>query len=245
MFDFDNFVSILNSLHDLQAAESLHEFNRSTRRGNMVFDGGDFDENRNYAAARIAAFRAASCVKILGKGVIRVVHRVDDARENNNLDLSDCQLIHVPDAIYLMMKDTQLTACNLSSNVITKIPSKFPAKFNFITELNVAQNRMSSIPEEISECTQLESVDISNNSFISLPTCLFNLPKIMSINAKKNFIADVEVELISTCGTLETLNLEENPLSRDCQDNLGKISSSVIKIMVTPRELEEWEDLSI
>jgi hypothetical protein len=51
----------------------------------MVFDGGDFDENRNYAAARIAAFRAASCVKILGKGVIRVVHRVDDARENNNL----------------------------------------------------------------------------------------------------------------------------------------------------------------
>jgi hypothetical protein len=55
----------------------------------MVFDGGDFDENRNYAAARIAAFRAASCVKILGKGVIRVVHRVDDARENNNLGKKD------------------------------------------------------------------------------------------------------------------------------------------------------------
>ena len=48
-------------------------------------------------------------------------------------DLSDCQLIQVPDAIYFMMRDTQLTACNLSSNVITKIPPKFPTNFNFIT----------------------------------------------------------------------------------------------------------------
>ena len=50
-------------------------------------------------------------------------------------DLSDCQLIQVPDAIYMMMRvrDIQLTACNLSSNVITKIPPKFPTNFNFIT----------------------------------------------------------------------------------------------------------------
>jgi hypothetical protein len=48
-------------------------------------------------------------------------------------DLSDCQLMQIPDAIYFMMKDTTLTACNLSSNVITKIPPKFPAKFSLIT----------------------------------------------------------------------------------------------------------------
>ncbi len=58
----------------------------------MVF-GGDFDGRNNNngdnngddAAARIQAMRAANCIRILGKGVIRVVHRVDDARENNNL----------------------------------------------------------------------------------------------------------------------------------------------------------------
>ncbi len=49
------------------------------------------------------------------------------------LDLSDCQLIQVPDAIYFMMKDNPLTACNLSSNVITKIPAKFPLKFSLLT----------------------------------------------------------------------------------------------------------------
>merc|ERR1712066_615330 len=177
--------------------------------------------------------------------VQKAVERCEVAKENGGImDLSGCQLIQVPDAIYFMMKDTQLTACNLSSNVITKIPPKFPNNFNFITELNLSHNRMSTLPEEISKCTQLETVDISNNSFISLPNCLFNLPKIIKINARKNFIAEVDIDLINTCGTLENLNLEENPLSRDCQDNLSTIQAT-IRILVTPREREEWEDLSI
>merc|ERR1739837_16384 len=176
-------------------------------------------------------------------GVQKVVERCEVAKENGGImDLSGCQLIQVPDAIYFMMKDTQLTACNLSSNVITKIPPNF----NFITELNLSHNRMSTLPEEISKCTQLETVDISNNSFVNLPNCLFNLPKIIKIIARKNFIAEVDIDLLTTCdgsSTLETLNLEENPLSRDCQDNLGTINS--IRISITPREREEWEDLSI
>merc|ERR1711988_1759199 len=175
--------------------------------------------------------------------VQKVVERCEVAKENGGImDLSGCQLIQVPDAIYFMMKDTQLTACNLSSNVITK----FPNNFNFITELNLSHNRMSTLPEEISKCTQLETVDISNNSFVNLPNCLFNLPKIIKIIARKNFIAEVDIDLLTTCdgsSTLETLNLEENPLSRDCQDNLGTINS--IRISITPREMEEWEDLSI
>ena len=67
------------------------------------------------------------------------------------------------------------------------------------------------------------------------------------INLKSNsifvIISDVEVELISTCESLENLNLEENPLTRDCQDNLSFIMKK--QILMTPRELEEWEDLSI
>ena len=51
----------------------------------MVFDNNEYDANRNNAVARLQALRAASCVKVLGKGVIRVVRRVDDATENKNL----------------------------------------------------------------------------------------------------------------------------------------------------------------
>jgi len=158
-------------------------------------------------------------------------------------DLSNCQLFQIPDAMYFMMRDTPLKSVNLSSNVLNKIPSKFPSSFNSITDLNLSYNKMSSLPDEVSKCSLLETVDISYNSFISLPSCLLNLPKILKINAKKNFIADIEVELIRTCKTLEDLDLEENPLSRDCQDRLSSVTN--LRVLVTHREMEEWEDLSI
>ena len=47
-------------------------------------------------------------------------------------DLSHCQLVQVPDAIYYMMRETPLVALNVANNVITKIPPKLPNKFSFI-----------------------------------------------------------------------------------------------------------------
>ena len=49
------------------------------------------------------------------------------------LDLSDCQLMQMPDAVYHLMRNTPLVTCNLSSNVIAKIPPKFPLSFSLIT----------------------------------------------------------------------------------------------------------------
>jgi len=179
-------------------------------------------------------------------GVQKVVVRCEDAEENGGkLDLSSCKLIQVPDALYFMIEERniEITACNLSSNVIKKIPPKFPTKFNMITDLNLSHNKLSALPEEVSKLLQLETVDISHNLFISLQNCLFNLPKIIQINAAKNSITDVDIEMISTCESLENLNLEDNPLTRDCQENMSSISKKQIK--TTPREMEEWEDLSI
>ncbi len=65
----------------------------------------------------------------------------NDKHFNSNLstifltitDLSNCQLIQVPDAVYFMMRDTQLNSCNLSSNVISRLTPKFPTSFLHIT----------------------------------------------------------------------------------------------------------------
>merc|ERR1711971_1408501 len=73
--------------------------------------------------------------------VQKVVVRCEDAEENGGkLDLSGCKLIQVPDALYFMIEERniEVTACNLSSNVIKKIPSKLPSKFSLITDLNLS-----------------------------------------------------------------------------------------------------------
>jgi len=175
---------------------------------------------------------------------MRVVERVNDAKENGGrLDLSECQLMQVPDAVFLLMKNTTLNSCSLAGNLITKIPPKLAMSFSLITELNLARNRISSLPEEMSNCTQLESIDISANSFVQLPPVLVEIPSLNKVNASKNFIADVEIEAMSSLPNLEQVNLEENPINKAVYDELAKITS--VRVLLSPREQEEWEDLSI
>jgi len=112
-----------------------------------------------------------------------------------------------------------------------------------LTELNISNNRVSSLPSEMSQCTQLESIDISANSFVQLPPVLAEISSLAKVNASKNFIADVEVEVAVACPSLEQINLQENPLKRDVYDELSKVTT--LRVILSPREQEDWEDLSI
>lgn len=103
-------------------------------------------------------------------------------------DLSNCQLMQVPDAVYHLMRHTELKTCDLSDNVITKIPPKFAEKFCLITNLNLAHNQMAKLPDECADLGSLEKLDISHNTFISLPNCIFKIPKLKYLNASNNHI---------------------------------------------------------
>lgn len=95
----------------------------------------------------------------------------------------------------------------------------------------------------MSNCTQLESIDISANSFVQLPPVLAEIPSLNKVNASKNFIADVEIEAMLSLGNLEHVNLEENPINKPVYEELAKITA--IRVVLSPREQEDWEDLSI
>ena len=125
-------------------------------------------------------------------------------------------------------------------------PPSLPAQpeiyLSFFAELNLSNNRISALPSEITNCSQLEKIDISANSFVQLPSCLTDLPQLKSINASKNFVAEVEIEAVVASG-LETLNLEGNPLSKSCYDEM--LGLTTVRVLLSPREQEDWEDLSI
>jgi len=242
--NFVYFLDFLNSFH-VEEVDVANRTSRQERVARMVFDSNDSNIAERMAdeANRRHAMRTARCVRILGKGVVKVVHRCDEAKENNVLDLSGCQLMQMPDAVFHLMRNTSLVTCNLSNNVITKIPPKLPLNFTLITELNLSGNRMSALPQEMSNCTQLQQVDISSNSFVSLPPVLLQLQALININASTNFIADVDVDMLESCCSLEAVNLEENPLTSEIHQRLNDIVN--IRIRVSARQTEEWEDLSI
>ena len=181
--------------------------------------------------------------RLAGRGIIRVVGRCNEAQENSNLDLSNCSLMQVPDAVYHLMRHTELKTCDLSDNVITKIPPKFAVKFSLITDLNLSHNQMAKLPDEIADLKSLERLDISHNTFISLPNSIFRIPQLKTLNASNNHIIDVDVDCLTEAPSLETVDLSSNPLTGRCHDLLSSVKQ--IRITVSPREKEEWEDLEI
>ena len=180
----------------------------------------------------------------MGDAVVKVVNRCNDAKESKVLDLSLCSLMQVPEAVYFMLREAELIKCNLSNNLISTITPKFGGTcFTNLTTLNVSTNRLSTLPRELVHCQQLTSVDISVNNFVQIPSVLLELESISEINAKSNFITDIDDEEVENNESLEVVNLESNPLSASCHDRLQRVDK--VRIIISERKLEEWEDLSI
>ena len=98
------------------------------------------------------------------------------------------------------------------------------------------------LPTELSACTTLERLNISSNSFDTLPPVLLDIPSLVELDAGKNSIAEVELDGLKTSlPALQSLNLEKNPLKKETYEALLEVKSC--KVVVSPRE--EWEDLSL
>ncbi|XP_052903105.1 leucine-rich repeat-containing protein 20 [Anopheles moucheti] len=225
--------------------EQQNNNNNNGGGGNGANNGNNGGNNTDYIVERLTQMGATiNFPKVAGRGIIRVVERCDDAKENNNLDLSECELIQVPDAVYHLMRHTELKTCDLSSNVITKISPKFAVKFSFITDLNLSHNQMARLPDELADLHSLEMLDISHNSFITLPAVVFKMPKLRELKANNNAIIDIDRDEIITSESLEVVDLRHNPLTPMCHDLL-KHAVVTFRIELSEREKEDWEDLTI
>ncbi|XP_037957914.1 leucine-rich repeat-containing protein 20-like [Teleopsis dalmanni] len=160
----------------------------------------------------------------MAHAVVKVVERCENAQENNTLDLSECQLMHIPDAVYHLMRNTELKTCDLSCNVIKKIPPKFALKFNLITDLNLSHNQLSRIPDELADLNSLARLNISHNSFIVLPPVVFKMPKLRELDASNNAIIEIDTDEMVTSDCLELVDLKQNPLCRVFHRKLQNIN---------------------
>ena len=186
--------------------------------------------------------RSTKGMNLLAAVMVKVIHCCKDAKESQILDLSSCSLIQVPIAAYFILKATEILSCDLSGNLITKISQKFGIYFIHITTLNLSSNRLSSLPNELINCTHLESVDISFNSFVIFPNVLLKIESMTEIIASNNFIAEVNDEALEQHVNLEMVILEENPL--DQQTHARLIRAKGQRIVLTERRDQGWEDLS-
>lgn len=102
---------------------------------------------------------------------------------------------------------------------------------------------MSRLPDELADLNELIHLDISHNSFTTLPHAVYKMPKLVKLSANNNYIIDVEVERLQEAPSLQEVDLQNNPLSARTHTALEAVTSP--HILVSVREVEDWEDLTV
>lgn len=104
---------------------------------------------------------------------------------------------------------------------------------------------MAKLPDELCDLNRLETLDISNNSFLTLPPVVFKLKNMKKLIASNNKIIEIDFDLFdNNSNSLELVDLKNNPLTGICIDILKEVKVN-FKIEFSERQKEDWEDLEI
>ncbi|XP_054773808.2 leucine-rich repeat protein SHOC-2-like [Lytechinus pictus] len=168
------------------------------------------------------------------EAVTRVVLRCEKAQEDRNLDLSSCLLESVPQAVYHLMRKTQLSSIDLSHNALTIMSKKLPMKFPSVTAFNISDNKVEKIPDEIKEMTMLETLNASHNQLSTLPETFYELSSLRILDLSHNDITDLDASKLCRMSGISEINLEDNPIPGDICTELSQHSQECnLKLLIS------------
>ena len=105
------------------------------------------------------------------------------------------------------------TDVNLSNNELRELPAAIFADMPNLQTLNVSLNLLESLPgsESLAKCTLLSEVNIARNKLTSLPSCIVHLPRLTRLICANNQLSDLPAERW-LCQDLLILDIGHNKL---------------------------------
>jgi len=129
----------------------------------------------------------------------------------SNIDFSKNLLSEFPEKI-LEYKDT-LSELNLSQNKIISLPNTF-GSLSKIAFLDLSNNMFTSLPDEIGGLPHLLQIVLSFNRFSTIPQPIFELKSLQTLLIANNQISNIDVDGLLKVKTLHTLDLSNNNIAR-------------------------------
>ncbi|XP_071952295.1 leucine-rich repeat-containing protein 20-like [Antedon mediterranea] len=162
--------------------------------------------------------------------VAAVVNRCESGKESQSLDLSECGLMSVPDAIFHLMRETTILKCDLSRNQLKKLPAKVATKFKDIVEFNASNNQLSTLRDEFGQLKSLTHLNLSTNNIEMVPEAIYNMPSLIHLDLCNNNICEFITSKLLEMKSLKIVNLENNPLTSDCFYLLSNLNDVEVKL---------------
>ncbi|XP_052688455.1 leucine-rich repeat-containing protein 20-like [Crassostrea angulata] len=164
----------------------------------------------------------------MASGTALVARRLRDAQETQCLDLSECDLTKVPDAVYLMLKSVTIHKCTMANNLLTKIPPKFPSNFKQLKELDLSGNKLNQFPADMHVMQGIQVLNLSGNDLESVPPFVYSLPNLQELHLQNNCLMGIEVSRLEDIDGLGHVNLQNNPISDDLKSQLQSCKFTVL-----------------
>jgi hypothetical protein len=180
----------------------------------------------------------------------KLVRRCIETREDT-LDLSGLDLSTLPSDL---QKCKHLKTLNLSNNEISVLPPWFEEVFQNLTDLNLSNNRFFELPDSLSKMKKLkvvdlshnkfeyfpqsisemnlESLNISNNSLLFLPSDVGGMANLTYLDVSNNSLMTLPEEL-SDLKKLKALCIDNNKF---LQSEIGNVTKIFAPLLRTPQD---------
>ncbi|CAI5786985.1 leucine-rich repeat-containing protein 2 [Podarcis lilfordi] len=141
----------------------------------------------------------------------------DSLKEQTHLKewhISNTMITTIPAYIALFQ---ELRILELPSNLITELPTEIGCLKN-LQELNVSFNRLKAVPPELGDCENLQRLDLSGNlELAELPFELSNLKKVTFVDVSANSFPSIPI-CVLRMSSLQWLDMSSNNLKDLPQD---------------------------
>ncbi|XP_075400550.1 toll-like receptor 1 [Tenrec ecaudatus] len=163
------------------------------------------------------------------KELAKIVHMTKDMKSLQKLDISQNSLRYETEINCPWTRS--LLILNMSSNILTD--SVFRCLPPKVTVLDLHNNRIKSIPKDVTSLEALEELNVAFNSFTDLPGC-GTLGSLSVLLIAHNAISQPSEKFFSTCQRMRSMKAGNNPFQCSCElrdfiKNISHISSDVVE----------------
>lgn len=147
--------------------------------------------------------------KLNGVVEVYISNNIEEAKKTGWLNLSFCNLIALPDAMFEL---TNLKALSLQHNYLTALPDRL-TQLTGLTELYLESNQLETLPAFIGQLTNLKKLHLKNNRLITLPPEIGQLTNLDELDLSNNQLIALPPE-ITQLTNLKNLFVSGNPLQK-------------------------------